>query len=221
MVSQTHPEAVRGTWYYVPEDFELADGLKKPHQILAFRVDGSFTRYQVKNERRKVVETGDYTYDGNFLILRGRSTDTFRVRRPFFWRWELEGKKKDQHLLRALVAPHHLPALSESQARDLRILPLRARIHADHDGDDLIYRMVFTESEEPILLGTFFVEPHTDGHRWIGLTPLVQGVEPKTWERIIRDSFLDLFCGKPDDITVVTIRLLDDDSSRVFNYAAG
>lgn len=220
MVSQIHPEAVRGSWYYVPEDFELHDGLAKPHQILTFRVDGHFTRYQVKNERRKVLETGDYTYDGNFLILRGRSTDTFRVRRPHFWRWELEGKKKDQHLLRALSHPDSLPSLTESQARDLRILPLRARIRADHEGDDQIYRMVFEEADEPILLGTFFVEAHADGHRWIGLTPLVDGIEPKTWERVIRDSFLDLFCAKPTDVTVVTVRLLHDDSSRVFNYAA-
>ncbi len=212
------PEAVRGCWYYVAEDFSMDGGLARQHQILSFRVDGTFTRYQVKSERRKVAETGDYTYDGNFLILRGRSTDTFRVRRPQFWHWELEGKKKDQYLLRALTDPEGLQELTEGQARDLRILPLRARIQADHEGEDVIYRAVFEESEEPILLGTFFVEVQADGARWVGVTPLVEGIEAVTWERIIRDSFLDLFCGKPEDVRVVTVRILKDQSSRVFNY---
>lgn len=219
MSSRFLPEAIRGVWFYVPEDFDLERGHERTRQQLAFRIDGSFTRYQIKNDSRRAIETGDYTFDGNFLILRGRNTDTFRVRQSGYWRWELEGKKKEQHLLRALIdldAPHELSAAA---ARDIRILPLRVQIQGRDKGDDAIFEAIYKPAEgEARLVATFFVEEHPGQKRWVGITPLVHGIEPATWERIIADSFLDLYLGKPDDVGVVTLRLLDSGESRVFNY---
>lgn len=216
--SRSLPEAVRGCWYYVPETFEIAKGLQRPYQILSFAADGSFQRYQIKSERRKATESGDYTYDGNFLIIRGRNTETFRVNRRSFWRWDLEGKKKGHCLLRGLFTEADEGELTEAQSRDIRILPLRAKVESDFEGDDVIYRLVYEGSgDERILLGSFFVEYHDDNRLWVGISPIVAGIEPPTWERIIRDSFLDMHLGKPD-VGVVTTRLLDTDESRVFNY---
>lgn len=221
MSSRFLPEAIRGVWFYVAEDFEMDRGHERTRQQLAFRIDGSFTRYQIKNDSRRAIENGDYTYDGNFLILRGRNTDTFRVRQKGHWRWDLEGKKKEHHLLRALIDLDAPPELSASVARDIRILPLRVQIKGRFSGPDTIFEAIYKPTEgEPILVGTFFTETHPDQKRWVGITPLVQGIEIKTWERIIEDSFLDLFAGKPDDVSVVTLRLLDTGESRVFNYTS-
>ena len=216
--SRSLPEAVRGCWYYIPESFQIEGGLNRAHQVLAFGVDGSFIRYQIKSGRRKIAEEGDYTFDGNFLIIRGRNTDTFRVRRHSFRRWSLEGKKKTHHLIRGLFDDADI-SLTDAALRDIRILPLRAQVQADFTGEHVIYRLTYDQDEEaPVLLATFFVEHHDDGRRWIGITPLAQGIEPKTWQRIMEDSFLDMFLGKPDDVRVVTLRLLDTDESRSFNY---
>lgn len=218
--SRSLPEAVRGTWYFVPVDFDLSSGSTGAYQIYSMSVDGAFRRYQVKLGRSKLAESGDYTFDGNFLILRGRQTETFRVKRPEFWRWELEGKRKDFLLLRGLIGPEHFYSLSGDEARNLRILPLRAQIESDFDEGPQVHRIMYrTESEEKDhLLGLFFVEEQLDGKRWVGLTRLVEGLEENTWERILRDCYFDLTQGRPEDVTVVTLRFLDTDESRVFNY---
>lgn len=225
--SRSLPEAARGCWYLIPQDAVIKDGGLRSSQILALRVDGSFRRYQIKNGRRKTIETGNYTYDGNFLILRGRNSETFRVYRESFWRWSLEGRRKDFFLLRGLITEESFSELSERQSRDVRILPLRAQIEATDDGDeDQIFQITFRPedsepSDNPILLATFFFEDSGAGHRWIGLTPLVSQIEPATWERIIHDSFLDLYCARPNDLSVITIRFLDTDRSKVFSYGIG
>lgn len=217
--SRSLPEAVRGCWYFVEKGAELARGLEGGYQIYSLGVDGSFVRYQVKGGRRKTAGTGDYTFDGNFLILRGRQTETYRVKREAFWRWGLEGTRKDYYLLRAMVEEGALPRMEEEDLRNLRILPLRAEIREDFKGEDNIYRAVYLrESGEEVLLGTFFVEKHPEEKHWVGVTPLVEGIEVGTWERIIKDSFLDMFKGKPEEVGVVTVRLLDTEESRVFNY---
>ncbi|RAL22441.1 hypothetical protein DL240_11385 [Lujinxingia litoralis] len=218
MSSRFLPEAIRGAWFYVPEDYDLTRPHERTRMQLVFRIDGSFTRYQIKNDSRRPVENGDYTYDGNFLILRGRNTDTFRVKQQGYWRWDLEGKKKEQRLLRALVDLDAPLPLSDAASRDIRILPLWVKIHRRFQGPDTIFEAHYSpDDQDPQLVATFFIE-ELDEKRWIGITPLVTGIEPRTWERIIQDCLLDLFLGKPSDIGVVTLRLLDSGEARVFNY---
>ncbi len=79
----------------------------------------------------------------------------------------------------------------------------------------MVYRK---DGAAPRAVGSFFVERGDDAKLWVGLTPYVTGVEPRTWERIIRESYLDIYASKPDDVGVVTVRLLDSGDSRVFNY---
>ncbi len=217
--SRPLPQAVRGCWYYVPPSFEVEDGLDNPRQVMSFNVDGTFTRYEIKKDRRKDAETGEYTFDGHFLIIRGRRTHTFRVHRPAFWRWKLEGKKKSWVLLRGLASEDARDnALPEEDRRDIKLLPLRARIEADFSDEDVIHRVIYDQDErQRRLLGTFFVEHLPGEHLWVGVTPLVCDLSPKTWERIIKESYLGKFLGKPKDIDAVTVHLLDCHQSREFD----
>jgi hypothetical protein len=210
--SRPLPEAVRGGWYFFPGDGDINKLRKKGDlQVLSFAVDGTYRRYKLKAKSRKLSESGEYTFDGNFLILRGRRTLTFRVRRPTFWRWQLEDKKKSYTLVRALTDDDRRPTLADEQRRDIRLLPLRARIETDHEGEDAIHRIVYEANGGPRqLLATFFVEADEDQHL-VGLTPLVEGVEPRTWERIIRESYVDLFLGAPEDLADVTLLVLNGD----------
>lgn len=218
--SRPLPQAVRGCWYYVPPSFEVKDGLTKTRQVITFGVDGTYTRYEIKKDRRKEAESGEYTFDGHFLIIRGRRTHTFRVHRPAFWRWMLEGKKKSWVLMRGLATEDAVEMeLPEADQRDIRLLPLRAEIEADFKDNDVIHRVVYDQDErDRRLLGTFFVEHLPGDHLWVGVTPLVRQLEDKTWERIIRESYLDKFMGKPKDVETVTVQLLDSHQSREFDY---
>lgn len=223
-LSRSLPEAIRGCWYFVPQDTVIKNGSLRSSQILAMRVDGTFKRYEIKSGRRKLLESGDYSYDGSFLILRGRNSETFRVHRDSFWRWSLEGRRKDHYLIRDLITEENFIDLSDKHRRDIRILPLRAQIEATDSGEeDQIFRITFRPedsdpTDSPILLGSFFFEDNQPGRRWIGLTPLASGIEPATWERIIHDSFMDVFCSKPQELSVITIRFLDTDQSKVSSY---
>ncbi len=221
--SRPLPEAVRGCWYFFASDSAPEEARKKGSlQVLSFAVDGTYSRYKLKENSRKLSESGEYTFDGNFLILRGRRTLTFRVRRSTFWHWQLEDKKKSYILVRGLLADEQRPTLPDDQRRDIRLLPLRARIEADYDGDggDVIHRIVYeVEDQGRRLLATFFVEAGDD-QRLIGLTPLVEGVEPRTWERIIRESYVDLFLGSPKNLGQVILMVLDGDEPQQLPLSA-
>lgn len=218
MAQRPPPESIRGSWYYLPESANPRKLGEKPPQVLRFRLDGSFTRYIAREDAWSEKERGDYTFDGAFLIIRGRNTDTFRVRPDSFWRWRLEGKKQEQVLLRGLVASDDFVTLPPEDQKEIRILPIRVGIVAPSDTDDVIYDLVYKKDDEPQLVGSFFVE--REGPKiWVGVSRYADGIEERTWERIIRESYLDIFRGKPSDVSVVTVRLLDSGESRVFNYA--
>ena len=218
--SRPLPEAVRGCWYYLPRPVDVPavrDGDEL--QTISFDVDGSFRRYMIKGSRRKICERGDYTFDGNFLILRGRRTHTYRVQRPTYWHWKLDGKKKNFALLRGLKNGDPSQQLSDKDCRDIRLLPLRARIEADFENDDVIYRVVFDAQTGPRrLLATFFVEHLDSPSPWIGLTPLSEGIDAPTWERIIRESFLDMYLDGPDEVEEITLYFQDCQKTRQLSY---
>lgn len=219
--SRPLPEAVRGCWYYLSEPLDAEDG-DDPHQVVSFGVDGSFVRYERKKKSQKKAETGDYTFDGNFLILRGRRTHTFRVHRPAFWRWRLEGKKKNRILLRGLCSSdEQREKLPSEERRDIGLLPLRARVESDFEGDnhDTIHRLIYEHgAQDRRLLATFCAERPEKHHLWVGLTPFVRGVKPKTWQRIVRESYLGLFLGEPNDVSAVTVHFFDSHESVDFEY---
>lgn len=107
------PEAIRGSWYLLADDNKpLAEAIEKKGQLLALRLTGKFSLYDLTQEddgtEKVVKDAGDYTFDGDFLILRGRNTETYRVRIKSAWQWNLEAKKKTRKLLRGNLVPSDL-----------------------------------------------------------------------------------------------------------------
>lgn len=218
MAERPPPESIRGSWYYLPTTLDPHNLGDKPPQVLRFRLDGTFTRYIARDDGWLEKEKGDYTFDGAFLIIRGRNTDTFRVRTEHFWRWSLEGKKEEQVLLRGLVSSDDFVTLGPDDQKEIRILPIRVGVRSHTDVDDGVFDLVYRGENGEQLVGAFFVE-HEGAKVWVGVSPFVEGIEGRTWERIIRESYLDIFRGKPGDVKVVTVRMLESGESRVFNYA--
>ena len=219
MAERPPPESIRGSWYYLNGDVDPHELGDKPPQVLRFNLDGTFIRYIAKKDGWMEKERGDYTFDGAFLIIRGRNTDTFRVRPKAFWRWNLEGKKESKALVRGLLSDDDFSELSDEDRKEIRILPIRVGIQTPTDNPDAVHELVYRGENGEQLIGTFFVE--REGQKlWVGLTPCVDGIEEKTWERIVHESYLDIFRGKPKDIKVVTVRFLHTDDSRVFAYPA-
>ena len=121
-------------------------------------------------------------------------------------------------LLRSLVSDSDFVALSADDHKEIRILPIRVGVRVKVDADDAIFDLVYRSEQREVRVGAFFVE--REGAKvWVGVSQFAKGIEPKTWERIIRESYLDIFRGKPTDVQVVTVRLLDSGESRVFNYS--
>lgn len=218
MAERPPPESIRGSWYYLPESADPHNLGDKPPQVLRFRLDGTFTRYIARDDGWLEKEKGDYTFDGAFLIIRGRNTDTFRVQFDRYWRWKLEGKKEEQVLLRGLVTDEDFVELSAEDQKEIRILPIRVGVRSHTDVADGVYDLVYRGESAERVVGAFFVE-HNGPKVWVGVSPFAKGIESKTWERIIRESYLDIFRSKPSSVQVVTVRLLENGESRVFNYS--
>jgi hypothetical protein len=216
------PEAIRGSWYYLPASADPRQTGEKGIQMYRFRLDGTYSLFGGREGSWSEREPGEYTFDGQFLIMRGRTTETYRVKASRYWRWTLEGKKEDFVLLRGKSRDEDFETLPPEQAKEIRILPIRAAIHSEYDDREGIFEIVYESENIRKPIGSFFIEHNTeDGKMYVGLSPWAGGLEPKTWERIIRESFLDIYRGKPDDVTVVTIRNLRDNESRIFNYILG
>ena len=236
-MDQPLPEAIRGAWYLLKEA-EAPEGeepLPKTFQQLDLRIDGGFTRFLIKGGRRKEQEQGDYTFDGNFLILRGRNTDTYRVRPERWWDWSLEDKKERWRLRRALLDPKRdFGRLDPDDARDIRLLPLRVQIE-DRFGDDrtsnglppaphthrLIYRGEDDSSGAPRVVGTPCGQLAAGGPRlWVGLGRSTESLDDKTWQRIVEEVYLLEVLQGPGTIETVEVELLDADDRR-FTFQPG
>jgi len=222
MAERPPPESIRGSWFYLPTASDLG-AAERTVFLYRFRLDGTFSLYSIRDDHWLEKEKGDYTFDGQFLIVRGRNTDTYRVRPDAFWRWLLEGKKEEYMLTRALVPAKHEVILTPEQQKEIRILPIRVSVAQNNPGGlDGIYHLIFNNGDDKLRLASLFVEhSEDDGRMWIGLSKFCEGIEPKTWERIVRESFLDIHLGKPKGVNVVTVRVLNDNQSNVFSYAMG
>ncbi len=122
------PEAIRGCWFFIPDASPQTQSGQKNSSIIHFNLDGSYERFQIKDNTRKTVEQGTYTFDGMFLILRGRNTDTYRVHPEGFSRWNIEGKKDGQALVRAYPSQISSAELTSAQIKDIRNLPIRVTV---------------------------------------------------------------------------------------------
>ena len=219
MAERPLPENIRGSWYFVSE--KRASNRDAEPLVFQFRLDGSFSLFTLRSGTRIEKERGEYTFDGNFLILRGRTTETYRVRTQTHWRWTLEGKKEAHQLVRGMISDDDLVDLSAAESKEIRILPIRVAVVEENSVADVIYELGFESAEHDRRLPVASLFAEFDGHQmWVGLTTYVTGIEVRTWERIIQDSFLDFHLNKPSEIRVVTIRFYGTDEVRVFNYTA-
>ncbi len=209
-IPPTAPEALRGSWYRLKQPANDPIARDDAKELVTFGIDGNFVRYELKGASRKPVGKGDYTYDGSFLILRARRTHTFRVHRSSFWRWDLEGKKKSYALVRGFVPDGQVEELPEEESRDIRLIPVRARVESHFkDGDD-IYRLVYEHGQrDRRCLATFCVDDAIEDRLWVGLTPFVRGLDPRTWQRIIEESFLDSYLDKKHRPQQTTLEMMD------------
>lgn len=220
MTERPLPEAIRGTWFLLPEEGDVEETLQDDGELVALHLDGTFTRYDVSGGGKEEAETGDYTFDGAFLILRGRNTHTYRVHFESDWYWFLEGKKKSRRLMRGLIEERDVFTADDEERRDM-IVPTRTRVECLwSDESDAPLELVYKpKGGEPVRIGWFSVEvePAAD-NLWIGVTPLVTNLEPQAWEKIVRQAYLDGHLGKPDDVGSVVVELLGADQRQVFDY---
>ncbi len=216
--SRPLPRAVRGCWYYFDEPFDDVDP-DGERQVVSFRGDGHFRRYDVDDGERHPAGEGEYNFDGDFLILRGRRTETFRVHRPEFWRWDLEGKKAQHTMMRGFVDDGR-HRVADDVERDIRMLPLRVRVDADFEGADVIHLFVYEGADDDRRIATFSVEEHGDKALWIGIAPLVRGIAPPVWQRLVSESYLDAYCDEPSDVGEVAVMLFDERQSLAFEYSS-
>jgi hypothetical protein len=210
------PEAIRGSWYLLTKGGSPVEALADEGQLLALHLDGTFVRYTVDKSDKQQKEQGDYTFDGDFLILRGRNTDTFRVHVEADWYWFLEAKKKSRRLFRGLLEPEDFFALSDDEREEIGNKPRRVKVQCRYDEEsDAIFDLVFRPKKgDAKRIGCFSVEPDPqNGALWVGLTPLVNNLAAKVWEEVIRKAYLGTHRGKPDDVGRVSLEFLGDSST--------
>jgi hypothetical protein len=192
------PEAIRGSWYLLPEEGSPAEALDDKGQLLALRLDGTFTRYTADATSKEVKEEGDYTFDGDFLILRARNTDTFRVHIKEDWYWFLEAKKKSRRLYRGLIDEGDFVELDAESRREIDMLPMRVSVQCPYDDEEgAVFDLVYQPKEgDKQRIGCFSVDPDPEtGALWVGLTALATNLKVETWEKVLRKSYLGMHRG--------------------------
>ena len=194
MSERLWPEAICGAWFMgQPEGLEQAwrEGVC---DLYLFRVDGTFTRWGRRKGYVRETERGEYTFDGDFLITRGRNTETYRVDVKERGDWTLEDKKGTSRMVRLLGAKAELP---EDAARDLRILPVRMAFAPLIEEAPEVLRASYTRGGEEYALGLVTLERR--GERgWAGVAAMESTLERETWKRALAEgapSREDVFDG--------------------------
>lgn len=211
MMQRPLPEAICGIWFLFKHDdsFERAQ-IKKTYEVLTFRLNGTFARQAFKEGHKREYEQGDYTFDGEFLITRGRNTETYRVKPAHYAQWELESRKTVFLLQRTPCAFGTWDVLEESARRDLRILPIRVSIEQVHPNVDLYALTYGAEGATSVLLGYLSLEQRVEHSKlWVGVMRLVEGLEPESWYGIARDGLVDLHLGKPKGFDTLDVQFFD------------
>lgn len=205
MSERPYPEAIRGAWFLLPVD-ETLDKARQEHSydVIIFHIDNSYELLTIKGGILKNSSSGNYTFDGDFLITRARATETYRVTMQHHTQWSIETKKGMRPMYRAL---HPIPQhLDEGQLKDLRILPIKAR--AEMICADPHSPLQLTMNE--VQLATISVDRwETNKTCWFGIMPLVEGIEPRTWLRIIQESVFALTLDHPEGFDTIEVLMLD------------
>ncbi|MEM1347408.1 MAG: hypothetical protein AAGI01_02560 [Myxococcota bacterium] len=210
------PEAIRGAWMKTAEHDDVqAARARMTFALYVFALDGSYQRFVFKDGHVREREQGTHTFDGEFLITRGRSTETYRVTVRSLWHFELESRRKEFSMRRALVEDlvGGVPKLADSHARDLRILPLRASFVRLTEEAEVFWARYDRSGElaEPLDLGLVSVERRPEvGRIWVGVTPLRAGLDAATWGRIAKDALVDLNLEDTDAMGTVVVRTTTD-----------
>lgn len=165
-MQEIYPEIIQGLWWCTKAD----ESKGTTRDLFAFNADGTFVRVVYKQGVRRDAEQGQYTFDGNFLITRGRSTETYRVTIEDSTKWVLDGKRYQFVLSRRASTP--LSVLDEATTRMLRLLPQRVRLEALDKMLPHSFRMWFSsnDDQESIELGIVHAFEQHPGVGWIGLT---------------------------------------------------
>jgi hypothetical protein len=217
------PESIRGGWYWMPEDYEDEEENEIEDELVLFRLDETFERLEREDGSFEVSESGDYTFDGQFLINRGTQTSTFRVHPHTPRHWELEGKRETRHLLRGRSGADASATLSEERRAAIERLPMQVLVRSRYD---LAERGEFADfvheprSGESRVVAHLYAEPVRDGRLWLLLTPLVDSLEPELWRTIVEKSYLDVHLDAPDDIERVEMAWATRSGASMFEYEA-
>jgi len=209
MNTELLPESIRGGWYFVGAEAELLGGDETEAEVLVFRLDGTYSRYELAEGERLLEEEGEYTFDGHFLIVRGSETNTYRTAREAPWRWHLEGKEDDHLLLRGWSGREEPVELGEARVREIEKVPARVFVRSEFEGPKAgeICSLVHESGGEQVRVGACFAEPAVDGEVWIALTPLTHSISESLWRRIVRRSYLDIY--REDDAEVERIEIVE------------
>ena len=215
------PEDIRGSWYFLNGDVDAEEAFEDDFDVVSLRLDGEFERWQVSADEVQHVDNGDYTFDGNFLILRGSNTNTYRVDVRSEVEWYLEGKKENRRILRTRQAPSDARSLTEDELQSVRVRPIR--VAAEIVGGDPsipFAELVFETSDGGELpIGSIAREQTGDGSLWVGLTTLADNMPDELWESVVEESYLDTACGSPDDAEHVTVEHIGSHERFDFDYA--
>jgi hypothetical protein len=212
------PETIRGGWYFVPSDEPASEAVEEEGKILVFHLDGTFVRFEIEQEERTEAERGEYTFDGDFLILRGDRTNTYRVHPEAPWRWSLEGKKGDQVLLRGIVDREETIELGEERREEIERMPMRVFVRSIFEGarEGEICMFIHEADDEEIAIGALFADAPKDAEMWVGVTPFVEGLSAEIWERIVRESYLDIHRDDLGGLARIDMHFFGLDRSRSF-----
>lgn len=214
MTDRLLPEAIRGAWYSLPDEpREVDEALESDGEILVFRLDETFERYQIDGDRQlEEDERAEYTFDGDFLILRGSSTETFRIEAVAPWKWEAEKKSEDRRLLRGTYGADDPVGLDEERVAEIDRLPGRVYVKSDLDGPPsaTIGTFVHEDGEgDEVKIGAVCAEYDGDDVRWIAATPFAEGIDDDTWRSIVEDAYLDIYLDDPPTSGGASFRLVD------------
>ena len=205
-MQQPLPESIRGAWYNVGSGEPVEEIVDEDGEVLVFDLDGGFVRFELEDGRRTKSEEGDYTFDGQFLIVRGKNTSTYRVDVEAPWRWRLEGKRNERLLLRGLVDRAETVELSDERVEAIGRMPGRVFVRSAFDGDEGGEICTFVHEPkdgETIEIGACYAQG--DGELFqIYLTPFVEGLDRPTWEKVVVKAYLDIHRDgpRPDEYAI-------------------
>lgn len=197
-----YPEAIRGAWFLLPVDADTSQ--PKHYDVLMFGIDSSFYQLQIKNDQLKNASRGTYTFDGDFLITRTRTTDTYRVTTPEKLSWQIETKKGPRSMVRTFERPSF--ELTEEELKTLRILPIKAKATPLFDHLATPYMISFEDRAIGILSVDRWITQETC---WYGLLPFASNIPEQTWLRVISEALFTSTVQIPEEFKHIELFFLE------------